>query len=82
DNFTSSDDKSLPDEDVPIEEFKVYSNPLFNDEEINSDELDPHCFNDESDFVESLSNPDILINSSPKFDFLEEFSGAFMPTSI
>nr|GEV45366.1 hypothetical protein [Tanacetum cinerariifolium] len=82
DDFTSSDDGSLYDEDVPIEEFKVYSNPLFDNEEINSDEIGPHCFNAESDFVESLSNCDTLIDSSPKFDFLEEFSGALMPTSV
>nr|GFD51024.1 hypothetical protein [Tanacetum cinerariifolium] len=82
DDFTSSDDESLPDEDVSIEEFKVYSNPLFDDEEINFDEIDPHCFNAESDLVKSLSNRDALIDSSPKFDFLEEFFGAFMPTSI
>nr|GEU68046.1 hypothetical protein [Tanacetum cinerariifolium] len=82
DDFTSSDDESLTDEDVPIEEFKVYSNPLFDDDEINSDEIDPHCFNVEYDFVESLSNRNTLIDSSPKIDFLEEFSGAFMPTSI
>nr|GEW16640.1 hypothetical protein [Tanacetum cinerariifolium] len=68
--------------DVPIEEFKVYSNPLFDDEEINSNEIDPNCFNFEYDFVESLSNHDTLIDSSLKFDFLEEFSSAFMPTSI
>nr|GEV79751.1 hypothetical protein [Tanacetum cinerariifolium] len=82
DDFTSNDDESLSNEDVSIEEFKVYSNPLFDDDEINSDKLDPHCFNVKSDFVESLSNRDTLIDSSPKFDFLEEFSGAFMPTSI
>nr|GEU83186.1 hypothetical protein [Tanacetum cinerariifolium] len=82
DDFTSSDDESLLDEDVPIEEFIVYLNPLFDDDEINSDEIDPHCFNVESDFVESLSNRDTLIDSSLKFDFLEEFSGAFIPTSI
>nr|GEU41609.1 hypothetical protein [Tanacetum cinerariifolium] len=82
DDFMSRDDESLPEEDVSIEEFKVYSNPLFDDEEINSDEIDPHCFNAESDFVESLSNCDTLIESSPKFDFLEEFSSALMPTSI
>nr|GFB75654.1 hypothetical protein [Tanacetum cinerariifolium] len=64
DDFTSSDDESLSNEDVSIEEFKVYSNPLFNDEEIHSDEIDPHCFNVESDFVESLSNRDTLIDSS------------------
>nr|GFA39829.1 hypothetical protein [Tanacetum cinerariifolium] len=82
DDFTSSDDESLPEEDVPIEEFKVYSNPLYDDEEINSDEINPHCFNVESDFVESLSNRNTLIDSSPKFDFLKEFSVALMPTSI
>nr|GEU78792.1 hypothetical protein [Tanacetum cinerariifolium] len=71
DNFTSSDDESISDKDVSIEDFKVYSNPLFNDEEINSDE---------SDFVES--NHNTLIDSSPKIDYLEEFSGALMPTSI
>nr|GEW66170.1 hypothetical protein [Tanacetum cinerariifolium]GEW82587.1 hypothetical protein [Tanacetum cinerariifolium] len=76
DDFTSSDDESLPDEDVSIEKFKVYSNPLFDDGEINFDEIDPHCFNVESDLIESLLNRDTLIDSSPKFDFLlKEFSG-------
>nr|GEU58779.1 transposon TX1 [Tanacetum cinerariifolium] len=78
----SDDDESLFDEDVPMEDFKVYLNPLFDNEEINSDKLDPYCFNTESDFVEPLSNNYTLIDSSPKFDYLEEFSGALMPTSI
>nr|GEU76400.1 hypothetical protein [Tanacetum cinerariifolium] len=82
DDFTSSDDESLPDDDVTIEEYNVYSNPLFDDEEINSDEIYPHCFNAESDFVESLSNRDTFIDSSLKFDYHEEFSGVLMPTSI
>nr|GEZ86025.1 hypothetical protein [Tanacetum cinerariifolium] len=83
DDFTSSDDESLSSkEEVPIEEFKVYSNPLFDNDEINFDKLDPYCFNSKSEFVESLSNRDTLIESSLKFDYLEEFSGAFMPTSI
>nr|GEW39527.1 hypothetical protein [Tanacetum cinerariifolium] len=82
DDFTSSDDESLSNEDVPMEDFKVYSNLLFDDEEINSDEIDPHCFNAESDLIESLSNQDTLIDSSPKFDYLEEISGELMPTSI
>nr|GFC01619.1 hypothetical protein [Tanacetum cinerariifolium] len=56
DDFDSSDDESLSDGDVPAEEFKMYSNPLFDEDEINSDKLDPHCFNVESDFVESLLN--------------------------
>nr|GEW98838.1 hypothetical protein [Tanacetum cinerariifolium] len=72
DDLTSSDDKSLFEEDIPIEESKVYSNPLFDDDEINSDELESHV---ESNFVEYLSNHDALINSSQKIDYLEEFSG-------
>nr|GEU91664.1 hypothetical protein [Tanacetum cinerariifolium] len=60
DDLDSSDDESLPDEDVPAEEFKIYSNPLCDEDEINSDKLDPHCFNVESDFVESLLNHVIL----------------------
>nr|GFB92048.1 hypothetical protein [Tanacetum cinerariifolium] len=72
DDLTSSYDESLSEEDVPIKESKVYSNPLFDDDEINSDELESHV---ESNFVESLSNHDALIDSSQKIDYLEEFSG-------
>nr|GEU95384.1 transposase, Ptta/En/Spm, transposase, Tnp1/En/Spm-like protein [Tanacetum cinerariifolium] len=76
DDFTSSDDKSLSNEDVPMENFKIYSNPLFDDEEIISTKIDPHYFNAESNLLESLLNRDTLIDSSPKFDhLLEEFSG-------
>nr|GFA30956.1 hypothetical protein [Tanacetum cinerariifolium] len=39
DDLNSSDDESLPEEDALAEEFKVYSNPLFDDDEINSDKL-------------------------------------------
>nr|GEU32446.1 hypothetical protein [Tanacetum cinerariifolium] len=76
DDFTSTDDESLSEDDVSIENFKVYSNPLFDDEEINSNNIDPHYFNAESNLIESLLNRDTLIDSSPKFDFLlKEFSG-------
>nr|GFA00625.1 reverse transcriptase domain-containing protein [Tanacetum cinerariifolium] len=60
--------------DVPIEESKVFSNPLFDNDEINSDELESHV---ESNFVESLSTHDTM-----KFDHLEEFSGPLMPIHI
>nr|GEW83726.1 hypothetical protein [Tanacetum cinerariifolium] len=69
DDLDSSDDESLPDEDVPAEEFKIYSNHLFDEDEINFDKLDPHCFNVESDFVESLLNRDTFMDFSSKFDF-------------
>nr|GEW47735.1 hypothetical protein [Tanacetum cinerariifolium] len=74
DDFTSSDDESLPDEDVPAEEFKIYLNPLFDEDKINFDKLDPHCFNVESDFVESLLNRDTFIDFSSKFDFSGELA--------
>nr|GEU65304.1 hypothetical protein [Tanacetum cinerariifolium] len=74
DDLTSSDDESLSDEDVLTEEFKVCSNPLFDEDEINSDKLDPHYLNVKSDFVESLLNRDTFIDSSSKFDFSSELA--------
>nr|GEX94111.1 retrovirus-related Pol polyprotein from transposon 17.6 [Tanacetum cinerariifolium] len=74
DDLDSSDDESLLGEDVPAEEFKIYSNPLFDKDEINFDKLDPHCFNVESDFVESLLNRDTFIDSSSKFHFSRELA--------
>nr|GFB58894.1 hypothetical protein [Tanacetum cinerariifolium] len=44
------------------------------EDEINSDKLDPHCFNVESDFVESLLNCDTFIKFSSKFDFSGELA--------
>ncbi|GKC14125.1 hypothetical protein Tco_1010907 [Tanacetum coccineum] len=91
DDFTSSDDESFSDENVPKENFKIYSNPLFEfDEEIISSKIDPlyneinsipqgndnDHFNVESDLIESLLNRDTSMVSSPKIDsLLEEFSG-------
>ncbi|GJW47699.1 hypothetical protein Tco_0079345 [Tanacetum coccineum] len=72
---TSSDDESFSDEDVSKENFKIYLNPLF-DEEIISTKINPHHFKAESDLIESLLNRDTSIVISPKFDsLLEEFSG-------
>nr|GEW01689.1 hypothetical protein [Tanacetum cinerariifolium] len=72
DNFSSSDDKSFSDEDIPKE---IYSNPLF-DEAIISIKIDPRHFNAESDLIESLLNQDSLIISSSKIDsLLDEFAG-------
>ncbi|GJW82579.1 hypothetical protein Tco_0146554 [Tanacetum coccineum] len=74
-DFSSSDDKSFSDKDVPKENLNFFSNPL-SDKEIISTKIDPHHFNAESDLIESLLNRDTLIISSPKFDsLLEEFSG-------
>nr|GEX46429.1 hypothetical protein [Tanacetum cinerariifolium] len=69
----TSDDKSkcdVPDKDESSLVFTTFSNPLFDD---NDD------FTSSDD--ESLSEEDVPIEEF-KFDFLEEFSGALMPTSI
>nr|GEX75442.1 reverse transcriptase domain-containing protein [Tanacetum cinerariifolium] len=50
--FNDSNDFTNNDEDVPIEESKVYSNPLFDNDEINSDELESHI-----DHLEEFSGP-------------------------
>nr|GEV99946.1 hypothetical protein [Tanacetum cinerariifolium] len=66
-DFSSSDDQSFFDEDIPKE---IYSNPLF-DEEIISMKINPHHFNAESDLIESLLNYDSsIISSSSKIDSL------------
>nr|GEV69483.1 hypothetical protein [Tanacetum cinerariifolium] len=82
DDFTYSDDELLSNEDVPMEDFKVYLNFLFDDEEINSNKIDPHYFNAESDLIESLSNRDTLFDSYSMFDYIEEFSGKLMLPGI
>nr|GEZ76246.1 reverse transcriptase domain-containing protein [Tanacetum cinerariifolium]GEZ78878.1 reverse transcriptase domain-containing protein [Tanacetum cinerariifolium] len=55
DDVTSNDKESI--HDVLIEESKVFSNSLFDNDETNSDELESHI---ESNSVESLSNHDHL----------------------
>ncbi|GKF51993.1 hypothetical protein Tco_0148460, partial [Tanacetum coccineum] len=73
----TSDDESEC--DMPVcDDFTTFSNPLFDsnhnfnssddeslsdDEEIISPNIDPHYFNAESNFIESLLNRDILIDS-------------------
>nr|GEX83910.1 putative ribonuclease H-like domain-containing protein [Tanacetum cinerariifolium] len=70
DDFSSSNDESFFDEDIPKE---IYLNSLF-DEEIIFIKIDPHHFNAESDLIESLLNQDSLIISSYKIDsLLDEF---------
>nr|GEV30795.1 ribonuclease H-like domain-containing protein [Tanacetum cinerariifolium] len=72
-DFSSSDDQSFSDEDIPK---KIYSNPLF-DKEIFSIKIDPHHFNAKSDLIESLLNHDSsIIYSFSKIDSLfDEFAG-------
>nr|GEY75351.1 hypothetical protein [Tanacetum cinerariifolium] len=63
-DFTSSDDKSLSNKDVPMENFKIYSSPLFDDEEIISTKIEEADFDLEEEIrlVENL----LYDNSSPQ----------------
>nr|GEV22027.1 hypothetical protein [Tanacetum cinerariifolium] len=70
-DFSSSDDQSFYDEDIPKE---TYSNPLF-DKEIISMKIDPHHFNAEFDLIESLRNHSLIIFSSKIDSLFDEFAG-------
>ncbi|GJW70368.1 hypothetical protein Tco_0127285 [Tanacetum coccineum] len=75
DAFTSSDDESLPEEDVPKENFKIYSNPLFEfDDEYISSDVNP-LFNEvlediesEDSYVSKLDEPDLLVTPLSKLN--------------
>nr|GEY32314.1 hypothetical protein [Tanacetum cinerariifolium] len=54
--------------------FTTISNPFFDNDKINSDEINSHV---ESNFDESTSNHDIV-----KFDYLDEFYGPLIPIHI
>ncbi|GJS47916.1 hypothetical protein Tco_0598037 [Tanacetum coccineum] len=57
-DFTSSDDESLPEEDVPEENFKIYSNPLFEfDKEYISSDINP-LYNEVLEDIESKDSYD------------------------
>ncbi|GJS38260.1 hypothetical protein Tco_0563303 [Tanacetum coccineum] len=80
DDFTSSDDESLSDEDVPKDNVKIYSNPLFkfNDEYISSD-VNP-LFDEVIDDIESkasydsnLDEPALLVTPLSVFNVDECF---------
>nr|GEY51627.1 hypothetical protein [Tanacetum cinerariifolium] len=68
DDFTSSDDESLSDEDVPEDNVKIYSNPLFEfDDEYISSDVNP--FSDEvledikskASYDSNLDEPALLV---------------------
>nr|GEU72333.1 reverse transcriptase domain-containing protein [Tanacetum cinerariifolium] len=62
--FNDKDDVTIHEDDVPIKESKCHSNPLFDNDEINSVELESHV---ESNSVESLSNHDTVIHMEMLF---------------
>ncbi|GKD89855.1 hypothetical protein Tco_1365362 [Tanacetum coccineum] len=85
DDFTSSNDGSLSDEDVPKDNVKIYSNPLFEfDDEYNSSDINP-LFDEvlediecKDSYVSNLDEPALLVtplsddNEDERFDLGSE----------
>ncbi|GKA84392.1 hypothetical protein Tco_0805987 [Tanacetum coccineum] len=88
-----SEGDSLSEEEIQKDEFKYFSNPLYDlDDEIITNEkilpnqkdldvvipippgIDKHCFNAESDLLESLLNRDSPIDSTKIDSIFDEFS--------
>ncbi|GKA37768.1 hypothetical protein Tco_0724333 [Tanacetum coccineum] len=75
DNFTSSDDESLSDEDVPKDNVKIYSNPLFKfDDEYISSDVNPlfdevlEDIESEDFYVSKLDKPNLLVTPFSKLN--------------
>ncbi|GKE56776.1 hypothetical protein Tco_1495961 [Tanacetum coccineum] len=75
DDFTSSDDESLSDEDVPEDNVKIYSNPLFEfDDEYISSDINPlfdevlEDIESEDSYVSKLDEPDFLVTPLSAFN--------------
>ncbi|GJR56480.1 hypothetical protein Tco_1407001 [Tanacetum coccineum] len=85
DDFTSSDDESLPEKDVQEENFKIYSNPLFEfDNKYISSDVNP-LFNEvlediksKDSYVSNFDEPTLLV--TPLSDANED--GCFDPGAI
>nr|GEV22604.1 reverse transcriptase domain-containing protein [Tanacetum cinerariifolium] len=73
--FNDKDDVTIHEDDVLIKDSNVYSNPLFDNDEINSDKLESHV---ESNFVESLSNHDSLIDSREHAKYISRMEMLFI----
>nr|GEY73225.1 hypothetical protein [Tanacetum cinerariifolium] len=71
---SENESKSIEHVKVDFSVFTPISNPIFDDDKINSDELNSYI---ESNSVESTSNHDTV-----KFDNLDEFSGPLIPIHI
>ncbi|GJT49169.1 hypothetical protein Tco_0975326 [Tanacetum coccineum] len=75
DDFTSSDDESLSDEDVTKYNVKIYSNPLFKfDDEYISSDVNPlfdevlEDIEGEDSYVSKLDEPDLLVTPLSKLN--------------
>ncbi|GJZ41470.1 hypothetical protein Tco_0588356 [Tanacetum coccineum] len=70
-DFTSSDDESSSEEDVLVENFKIYSNPLLEfDEEIFSSEINP-LYNEVLEDLDSIPSGNENGHFNAEYDLIE-----------
>ncbi|GJU79890.1 hypothetical protein Tco_1282255 [Tanacetum coccineum] len=70
-DYTSSDDESSSEEDVPVENFKIYSNPLLEfDEEIFSSEINP-LYNEVLEDLDSIPSGNENDHFNAESDLIE-----------
>ncbi|GKF55669.1 hypothetical protein Tco_0166009, partial [Tanacetum coccineum] len=97
-DFTSSDDESLSDEDVPEDNVKIYSNPLFEfDDEYISSDVNPlfdEAIESKDSYVSNLdesvllvtplsdANEDECFDPGGDFDEIDAFLDIDVPTDI
>ncbi|GJT56536.1 hypothetical protein Tco_0991590, partial [Tanacetum coccineum] len=81
DDFTSSDDESLSDEDVPEDNVTIYSNPLFEfDDEYISSDVNPlfdevlENIKSKDSYVSNLDEPALLVTPLSNFNEDECFN--------
>ncbi|GJZ40602.1 hypothetical protein Tco_0587488, partial [Tanacetum coccineum] len=72
-DYTSSDDESSSEEDVPVENFKIYSNPLLEfDKEIFSSEINP-LYNEVLEDLDSIPLGNENDHFNAESDLIESF---------
>ncbi|GJX38558.1 hypothetical protein Tco_0251861 [Tanacetum coccineum] len=73
DDYTSSDDESFSEEDVPVENFEIYSNPFLEfDEEIFSSEINP-LYNEVLEDLDSIPPGNEYDYFNVESDLIESF---------
>ncbi|GKG53242.1 hypothetical protein Tco_0552510, partial [Tanacetum coccineum] len=96
DDFTSSDDESLSDEDVPKDNVKIYSDPLFEfDDEYISSDVNPlfdevlEDIESKDSYVSNLDEPafsdaseDECFDPGGIIDEIDDFLDIDVPTEI
>nr|GEV29101.1 reverse transcriptase domain-containing protein [Tanacetum cinerariifolium] len=70
--FNDKDDITIHEDDIPIDEPKVHLNPPFDNDEINSNELESHEERIRREHADYISRMDMLFTINPRPHHMEE----------